>query len=312
MDHITKLPKTKRGNTAILSMIDSAPHFVMFFAVRSLNEEDVIYALSQMFGFIGSPAKFLSDNFSTFKANSYRGFCRLIGATPTLAKVNNSNSHGMVERSNQEVLRHLNAFKAEQFEQEWDTLLGLAAHVINDTVSTITGFPPRVLMFGTQHSKDTVHIRTLSEHDKLHNPNTVARYLLSLDFSMARMYEIVHDRIEAIIDERIAKAPNGFSSILTTGDIVLRRRPVKVKDFVRKYVGPFEVVEARGDKVVLKWLATPPKGAHKVVYSHVSELKRYIGPDATHNPDHMSSAASQGSKADVEAEKEALVGDTHL
>ena len=184
--------------------------------------------------------------------------------------------------------------------------------MINDTVSTITGFSPRVLMFGTQHSKDTVHIRTLSEHDKLHNPNTVARYLLSLDFSMARMYEIVHDRIEAIIDERIAKAPNGFSSILTTGDIVLRRRPVKVKDFVRKYVGPFEVVEARGEKVVLKWLATPPKGAHKVVYSHVSELKRYIGPDATHNPDHMSSAASQGSKADVEAEKEALVGDTHL
>ena len=35
----------------------------------------------------------------------------------------------MVERSNQEVLRHLNAFKAENFEQEWDTLLGLAAHV---------------------------------------------------------------------------------------------------------------------------------------------------------------------------------------
>ena len=105
------------------------------------------------------------------------------------------------------------------------------------------------------------------------------------------MYEIVHDRIEVIMNERIAKAPNGFSSILTTGDIVLRRRPVKVKDFVRKYLGPFEVVEARGDRVILKRLATPP---HKVVYSHVSELIRYIGPDANHNPDHMSSATSQG------------------
>jgi hypothetical protein len=130
---------------------------------------------------------------------------------------------------------------------------------------------------------------------------------------MARMYEIVHDRIEVIMNERIAKAPNGFSSILTTGDIVLRRRPVKVKDFVRKYLGPFEVVEARGDKVILKWLATLPKGAQNVVNSHVSELKRYIGPDANHNPDHMSSAASQGSKADVVAEKEqASVEDSHL
>ena len=92
-------------------MMDTSTHFVMFFAVRSLDEEDVIYALSQMFGFIGSPAKFLADNFSTFKANGYRGFCRLIGATPTLAKAHNSNSHGMVERSNQEVLRHLKPLK---------------------------------------------------------------------------------------------------------------------------------------------------------------------------------------------------------
>jgi hypothetical protein len=111
----------------------------------------------------------------------------------------------MVERSNQEVLRHLHAFKAEKFEQEWDTLLGLAAYVINGTVSTVTGFPPWVLMFGTQHSKDKVHIRTLSEHDQLHNPNTVARYLLSLDSSMARMYEIVQDRIEAIMNEILRK-----------------------------------------------------------------------------------------------------------
>jgi hypothetical protein len=67
MDHITKLPKKKRGNTAILSTIDTSTHFVMLFAVRSLDEEDVKYALSQMFRFIGPPAKFLADNISTLK-----------------------------------------------------------------------------------------------------------------------------------------------------------------------------------------------------------------------------------------------------
>ena len=65
--------------------------------------------------------------------------------------------------------------------------------------------------------------------------------------------------------------------------------------------------------MILKWLATLPKGAQNVVNSHVSELKRYIGPDANHNPDHMSSAASQCSKADVPAEKEqTLVEDAYL
>jgi hypothetical protein len=41
----------------------------------------------------------------------------------------------------------------------------------------------------------------------------VKKYLLSPGYSMTRMYETVHDRIKAIMNERIAKAPNGFSSI---------------------------------------------------------------------------------------------------
>jgi hypothetical protein len=45
MDHITKLPKTSRGNTAILVMIDAATHYALLFAVPSLSEEDVVYAL---------------------------------------------------------------------------------------------------------------------------------------------------------------------------------------------------------------------------------------------------------------------------
>ena len=74
-----------------------------------------------------------------------------------------------------------------------------------------TRFPLRVLMFDMQHSKDTVQIMTLSEHDKLHNPHTMKKYLLRHDYVMARMYELVHDLIEHILYEQIANAPNGFS-----------------------------------------------------------------------------------------------------
>ena len=98
--------------------------------------------------------------------------------------------------------------------------------------------------------------------------------------------------------------PEGFARQLTVGDIVLRRRPVKAKDFVRKYTGPYEVVGAKGDQVTLEWLATPPPGAHKRQVSHVNELKRFVGPDETRNPDCTISYASQGSKADVDAEKD--------
>ena len=304
MDHITKLPKTSRGNTAILVLIDAATHFALLFAVRSLGEEDVVYALSQMFAFVGAPTQFVTDHFKSFKAYGYRAFCKLTGSTPELAKANNSKSHGLVERANQEVLRHIGAFKSENFRYEWDTLLGLTNYVINDTISSLTGFPPRVLLFGSQHAKDTVNIRTLSEHEKTFHPKTVRNYLLSQDYIMARMYELVHDRLDEILSKRIQDAPEGFARQLTVGDIVLRRRPVKAKDFVRKYTGPYEVVGAKGDQVTLEWLATPPPGAHKRQVSHVNELKRFVGPDETHNPDFTISHASQGSRADVDAEKD--------
>jgi len=196
MDHITKLPKTSRGNTAILVLIDAATHFALLFAVRSLSEEDVVYALSQMFAFVGAPTQFVTDHFKSFKAYGYRAFCKLTGTTPELAKANNSKSHGLVERANQEVLSHIGDFKSENFRYEWDTLLGLTNYVINDTISSLTGFPPRVLLFGSQHAKDTVNIRTLSEHEKTFHPKTVRNYLLSQDYIIARMYELVHDRLD--------------------------------------------------------------------------------------------------------------------
>ena len=43
---------------------------------------------------------------------------------------------------------------------------------------------------------------------------------------------------------------------------------------------------------------------YKCQVSLVNELKRFVGPDETHNPDCTISHARQGSKADVDAEKE--------
>jgi hypothetical protein len=143
--------------------------------------------------------------------------------------------------------------------------LGLANNVMNDTVSSLTGFPPRVLLFGSQHAKDTVHVKTLSEFEIKNHPKVVSRYILSHDYIMARLYEVVHNRLDEKLSKRIQNAPGGFSRQLTLDDIVLRRRPVKAKDFVRKYTGPYEVVGAKGDTVTFQWLTTPPPGVHSRV-----------------------------------------------
>jgi len=35
--------------------------------------------------------------------------------------------------------------------------------MMNDTLSSLTGFPPGVLLLCSQHSRDTVHVKTISD-----------------------------------------------------------------------------------------------------------------------------------------------------
>ena len=44
--------------------------------------------------------------------------------------------------------------------------------------------------------KTPLNIRTLSEHEETFHPETVYNYLLSQDYIIARMYELVHDRLD--------------------------------------------------------------------------------------------------------------------
>ena len=68
--------------------------------------------------------------------------------------------------------------------------------MMNDTLSSLTGFLPGVLLLCSQHSRDTVHVKTISdlkgkkEEQKkgLKHPKVVSRYLLSHAYIMARMY----------------------------------------------------------------------------------------------------------------------------
>jgi hypothetical protein len=88
------------------------------------------------------------DNHPSFLAKELQAITRLMGTKRRYSHAYSSESHGKVERLNQEVMRLLAALRLEEYGEDWAANLFLAEHALNTTVSMVTGFSPFELMLG--------------------------------------------------------------------------------------------------------------------------------------------------------------------
>ena len=85
--------------------------------------------LRQFFGHYGRPRVIVSDGAPGFKANITKAFSKYFGYRISITDPYRPTAHGIVERTNQEVQRHLRALDL-QSEGEWVDLLPFVQHVI--------------------------------------------------------------------------------------------------------------------------------------------------------------------------------------
>jgi len=111
LDHIVNLPESTEGFLHILVMIDAFTGFVMLKACKSLEAKHVVSALAEMFGRFGGPYEIYMDNHPSFLAKDLQAITRLMGTKRRYSHPHSSESHGKVERTNQEVMRLLSALR---------------------------------------------------------------------------------------------------------------------------------------------------------------------------------------------------------
>ncbi|KAJ2942408.1 hypothetical protein O0L34_g16012 [Tuta absoluta] len=150
IDHLGPFVKSKRGNTHILTVVDSFTKFVFIKPVRNTNTQNVIKTLQDVFDTFRNPDRLISDRGSCFTSHSFRKFCLDRGIKHVLNAVASPRSNGQVERYNRTILDSLTALNLRDDDRHWDDKLGKIQWGLNNSIQKTIGRAPAEVMFGTK------------------------------------------------------------------------------------------------------------------------------------------------------------------
>ena len=109
LDQIGPLTKDAHGNEYILVIIDTFSRWVELFPTTSTTAIETASVILNHIGRFGSPEVIHTDQGPAFHNELVQELLRLCAIEKSFATAYSSEENGIVERANQEVMRHLRA-----------------------------------------------------------------------------------------------------------------------------------------------------------------------------------------------------------
>ncbi|GFO34193.1 Pol polyprotein [Plakobranchus ocellatus] len=147
IDLVGPLPTTKKGNSYILTLIDTATRYPEAIGIPNCTSETIANVLFEIFSRLGIPKQVLSDNARQLISESMQETYRLLGISQRLSAPHHPISHGAIERWNQ-TLQKILVKLSEDSEHEWDEMLPAALFAVRHMPNAATKYPPIERMLG--------------------------------------------------------------------------------------------------------------------------------------------------------------------
>ena len=289
MDFIVDLPKTKRGNTAVLVFVDRLSKMVHFAATtKDVGAEDCarLY-VEEVWRLHGLQDEFVSDRDSRFTSKFWREVLRLIGTKQAMSTAFHPQSDGQTERVNrilEDFLRHF----VSPSQDNWDALLPMAEFAVNNAYQESIKTTPFFLNYG-QHplnplqpkSKEDDNIDVPLKWSRRKKRSSLGQLPAAEAFAreMSEALQRARAALKAAQDRQKAHADNkrsdlafnqGDQVLLSTVNLKLKARGIR--KLWPKFIGPFQVIRQIG-KVAYE-LALPTNMKVHPIF-HVSLLKAW-------------------------------------
>ena len=162
IDFMVPLVRTKKGNQAILVVMDSFSKFVAFYPVRSITSAVVCDVLEhKYFMNYGVPKSLVSDNAKVFKSKLFYDFCfqwgiKRINTTPYYPQAS------LAERVMRNLKAALKIFH-NQSQRMWDNKLHYLAFAFNSACHESTKMCPSKLFLGRGLNTPLENVGDLTE-----------------------------------------------------------------------------------------------------------------------------------------------------
>lgn len=147
IDHIGPLPRSSKGNSYVLSIVDAFSKFSIFIPVRNTKAQTTTSVLAtRVFSIFGPPKYLVSDNVSHFRSLTLKDFCLEYGITHIFTSPYQPTSN-MVERYNKEIKIAIRIFHSEH-QRYWDENIHWFQMAFNTARNESTRSTPSRLMLG--------------------------------------------------------------------------------------------------------------------------------------------------------------------
>ena len=149
LDLITQLPKTQRGNTAIVVFVCRGTKMIICEPttdnVTALELASLFHRA--VFRHFGMPSDLISDRDSKFTSDFWQSFHDRLGVKLGIATTRHPQTDGQTEKDNQTLEDILRAY-VSPYHDDWDLHLTAAEFAYNDSLNATTGYTPFYLNYG--------------------------------------------------------------------------------------------------------------------------------------------------------------------
>ena len=255
----------------ILVFIDAFSRYVMLFPLKAINSEEALHALNQWIAIFGVPTELKSDNASYFLSDLIKSFIDQTGLDHDTIHPYSHEENGLVERANQEVIRHLTAMISDlDLRMNWPKYLPFVQRILNTQVKTSTGISPTEMIFGNSVNHD-LHFLTAPGPTKRDDPPH--EHVKKLMAAQERIIQIAQKNQEEH-DIYVIASRSKDSSHTTTFPInsyvLVQYETQKSSKLHTKLHGPYRVVNHIGTIYTCEHLVTKKKMDY-----HVKLLTEY-------------------------------------
>ena len=147
IDCVGPLPKTKKGNQYLLTIMCASTRFPEAVPLRNITTKTVVQALTKFFTLVGLPKSIQSDQGSNFMSGIFLQVVHELQIKQYKSTAYHPESQGALERFHQTLKNMMRTYCLET-EKDWDDGVHLLLFAARESVQESLGFSPFELVFG--------------------------------------------------------------------------------------------------------------------------------------------------------------------
>ena len=270
IDCVGPLPKTKKGNLYLFTIMCASTRFPEAIPLHSIKSKQIVQAFKKFISFVGIPIEIQSDQGSNFMSQTFKKCLDELKIDHVTSTAYHPQSQGALERFHQTFKNMLRIYAGEN-PQEWDEWVPMLLFAIRDAVQESLGFTPFEMVFGHTVRGPLKLLKDcwLDETTKV----DLLDHIYSLKDKVAGAWRLARQNLE-VSQCKMKEQYDKESEIRSfeAGDEVLVLMPTPGQPLNARYFGPYKVVRKINE---VNYMINIPEGRKKYKICHLNLLKKF-------------------------------------